>query len=168
MSLSKYRECARLGLAAALFISGCAEALTVPGTPNGGMYCWQTAGEPLACYPTEANRDAVLGARREAERRAATAKESARKDEWIAYQKQRKDDEARGAQERADKLAEWTAARKRHDSSKAAKSDLVHAMALDKEYAGPVISAIMCSVEDEIRGLRASMAHERDSWVSCR
>jgi hypothetical protein len=151
---------------------GCAAIFpsTEPGTPGGGKYCNRARAEDEpACYATEAQRAAAYhGAEYEAERPAreaavanAAAQEAERRDAWQAEKEQKAAAEIAAREERERKTAEFVAERDRKDATKAAAALEVHNLALDKEYAGPAISAIMCSIDDEVRGLRADLAHEK-------
>jgi hypothetical protein len=152
-------------------LMGCAELLAggTPGTPDGGAYCWrQDQTGRAACYPSQEQRDAAYQANEEGVRRAQAATlaamalaEAQRQDAIRADQEQKAAAETEARQERQSKIAAFVAERDRKDAIKAEAAANVHALALDKQYAAPAISAIMCSIDDEVRGLRADLAHEK-------
>lgn len=152
--------------------SACAGLLpsTDPGTPGGGPYCNHVAtGAEAECYPTETQRADAWHAKeaesdratREAARLAAIAEEAERQERVRVDREQKMAEETASREESARKIAEFVAERDRKDAVVAATAAAVHQRALDKEYAGPAISAIMCSIDDEVRGLRADLAHEK-------
>lgn len=159
-------------VASACVMLSCAELLpsTEPGTPGGGAYCNQAQpGAGAKCYPTEAQREAAYHAEqdekdrpaREAAVIAATAQEAGRQKALRAEEQQKASDEAAARQERERKTAAFVAERDRKEAAREAAARAVHNMALDKEYAGPAISAIMCSIDSEIIKLKADLAHEK-------
>ncbi len=151
---------------------GCAELLPSggPGTPGGGPYCNRSLTRAAAeCYPTEAQRAGAYqttetereGPAREAAVTAADAQESERQNALRAEELQKATDEAAAREERERKTAAFVAERDRKDAARADAALVAHNRALDKQYAVPAISAIMCSIDDEILKLRADLAHEK-------
>ncbi len=138
------------------------------GSPSGGSYCFQEPGKTDACYPSESERAAGQSARQEAIRADETRKAQAAAalpagEEPGLQRAARLERERRQAEvaERDRVFAERHAAedaKKQADSERAAE---LHTKAQDPAYAVPAISAIMCSIQDEITGLRADLAHEK-------
>lgn len=131
-----------------------------PGTSGANPYCLHKPSGGANCYPTEAQRSAAA----QADIDAQVAEEAAREKAWRVEQDQKAADEIAATTERERKLADYVAERDRKDAARvAAEAEQVaslRAMALDKSYAAPAISAIMCAIERELSALRADLAHE--------
>jgi len=154
-----------------LLMMGCAELLASgePGTPEGGAYCFKSpATWRMACYQNEKERDAAYRTSEESERRAvqavqaaAAAEENERLQRVQAAKEKASTEEAAAREENDRRRAAFIAERDRKEAPRLAAAAEVHRMALDKEYAGPAISAIMCSIDDEVMSLRAALAREK-------
>jgi hypothetical protein len=138
------------------------------GSPSGGPYCFQEPGKPDACYQSESERAAGQSQRQEALRAEETRKgEASRAPIFSAESPQgkryREEAEAKAAAvvERDRVFAERHAAEDAKRQADAARAAELHAKARDPAYAVPAISAIMCSIQDEIVGLKADLAHEK-------
>jgi len=158
-------------LCIAFALTGCAEIFppSTPGTPGGGPFCSRLPSGESACYPTEAERAAAWAnlqeeqgrPAREAARAAAAEDDARSRAEFERMQEARAADAERARVEQADHAKAWVAARDAKDQEKAAVEAQVHAKALDQTYAVPAISAIMCSIDDEVRGLKKDLEREK-------
>jgi len=140
------------------------------GSPSGGPYCFQEPGKPDACYPTQAERFTAQSQRNKAindeQREKAEAEDVKAANGGEVNGLVRADNERRAERVAADKhrdevFAERAAQRQRDDDANAARAAELKLMAADKAYAVPAISAIMCSIQDEIAALKADLAHEK-------
>jgi hypothetical protein len=146
---------------------GCSTLQLGPaGSPTGGPYCFQEPGKADACYETEGERAAAQSRRQEelaaAQRRqheAAMFPAGETKDQ--KYWREAEERKAAEAQGRERVYAERNRQRQEAADAKAARAAEVKAMAADKTYAVPAISAIMCSIQDELTKLRADLAREQ-------
>jgi hypothetical protein len=166
-------------LSAAFFVAvlglGCAELLpsTDPGTTGGGKYCNQLPHEEPACYPTEAERAAAWKQLQEARRPPGEAEaEQAQKDAALAAglaaiaerdrvraeERQREEDQKQARAAEREREAQERAAKEQAEQARRAE---VARMATEKAYAVPAISAIMCSIDDEVADLRQQLDREK-------
>ena len=150
-------------------LMGCAALQLGPaGSPSGGPYCFQGPGKPEACYQSESERATAQSRRqsdiedeakrkREAELAAHAGEESPQQRAW------REQEEANVAEhaERDRVFADRHVAEDARRAADASRTAELHAMAQDPAYAVPAISAIMCSIQEEIVGLKADLAHEK-------
>lgn len=150
-----------------MLMSGCGlMSLGAPGTPSGGPYCFQEPSKPDACYQSESERAAGQSARQEAIRAEETRKGEAARATGEEPGLQRtarieREQKAADAVERDRVFAERHAAEDAQKQADAASAAELHAMAQDPSVAVPAISAIICSIQDEMAGLKADLAHEK-------
>lgn len=149
-----------------LFAVGCsAFAPAPPGTPEGGEYCFGPKTGLEHCYPTVAERASARAQREQEERalaeeriKAERVKEDAARAEYIRKEQEAADAKTR---ERDAVLAERNRKRDAEKAAEVAHAAKIHEMALDKAYAVPAISAIICSIQDELKELKADLTREK-------
>jgi hypothetical protein len=145
---------------------GCSALLPgEPGTPEGGEYCFGPRTGREHCYATQQELGSAKSQQQQAEREAEKqriaayhAEEDARQEEYVRREQEKADAKAR---ERDEVLAERHRAEDERKAQEAARAAKLHEMALDKTYAEPAISAIICSIKDEIAGLQADLVREK-------
>lgn len=142
-----------------------------PGSPTGGEFCLVKAGEPDACYPTRAEQ---LAAQRSEiaveEQKREVELQAAHKRFGEEQRKQQAEEEAQrvaDAKAREDAYAERRRKEQEAADAKAARAAELKRLAADPGVGGQAISAIICSIEAELVGLRAEIEKEkRTSAVS--
>lgn len=177
-SLPLMRQLFIAGLTGFVFSCGCAALLpsTDPGTPGGGKYCNRIPHEDeLQCYPTERERAAAFHGQAApaspeqlAAQRTRLAEVAAQLAEVAAQQERLDQVRVAEAQRREDEKASREADRERREQERAQKDQAdkdrgaeVARMAADKAYAVPAISAIICTIQDEMADDRASLDREK-------
>lgn len=144
-------------------LAGCGALLPGPaGSPEGGDYCIEKVGRPKACYQTPDERSRAQDDADRAEVAAQLEKDHREQDaRWARAQAEQKAQAESRFAEKMDALAERNAAKQSFADAEAAQRAEIHQRASDRAYAVPAISAIMCSIQDEIVGLKADLAHEK-------
>jgi hypothetical protein len=152
----------QVALLSVVMVACAVQAVGPAGSPSGGEYCFEEQGKPKACYETEGAR-AVAVQQRESEirREREAAMFPAGETKQQKFWREEEERKAAEAKERDRVYADREEKRRAEADAAAARAAQLKALAADRAVAVPAISAIMCSIDEELTKLRADLAREK-------